>query len=656
MSHITDVGSLAPARHVDLAPPPGAAASPTTAPKGRRHPTARRTMVLCVLSYVALAVLAYLPVGPFDSRALPIAGPFNPAGSDPFQMTWFLSWVPYALTHGQSLFHTNFIDYPSGVNLAGNTSVPLLGVLGWPITATLGPVAAFNFLVRLSFALSATSMFFVMRRWCRSWQAPFVAGLLYAFGPYTAAQNLHLDLIFIPFPPVLVLLADELVRRQRMRPWLTGALIGVVGALQYLVSPDVFSGVSAIGIIAAVALALRFRHEVRSRFAYIATSLPFALVGFGLLAGYPILEMLVGPAHLRGPVIPVNSLQITRADLLGPVVPTSNQLAVPWFISHIGDYFVDGNLSENGSYLGIPLLILLVVITRRLRRDAVVMTFAFLAVAAFVLSLGSYLVIGTWHSPVPLPEYIYAHLPLLQNTIPARYSLYVLLFASMILGIGLDRLLMARKVAVGASADGGPLRQRTGLRSPRLRIGAIAAVVVISLIPSVPFRSRGLLWPASFTAAIERVVPKGAVVVTYPFATPASTQPMAWQAIDHMDFRLMGGYANINVPGSTVGQRWPLLLSPASVEEVLGYAAVGDRFPPPQTPTRASEAQLPQFLNRYAVGAVVAWIAGGGPNDMFMGKSAEYLYLERALGAPRVAGRGFAIWLPSHSRWPPPST
>lgn len=620
----------------------------------------RQVALLCVLAYVVLAVLAYLPVSPLDARQLPVASSHNPAGSDPFQMTWFLSWVPFALTHGQSLFHTNYIDYPSGVNLADNTTVPLLGILGWPITATLGPVAAFNFLVRLSFAASATSMFFVMKRWCRSWQGPFLAGLLYAFGPYTAAQELHLDLIFIPLPPLLVLLADELVRCQRMRPWLLGALIGLVAALQYLVSPDVLSGCCAIMILAGIGLGLRFRHELSARLGYMLRALPFGVLGFGVLAGYPILEMLVGPGHLHGPVISINALQRTRADLLGPAMPTSNQLLVPGVVSHLGDYFVDGNLSENGSYLGIPLLVLLAVIVRRFRRDATVMTFLWLGVSAFVLSLGSYLVIGTWRSPLPLPEYVYAHLPLLENTIPARYALYVLLFVCLILGIGLDRAITQAKsgsgqpevtTTAGEGLGARLLARWNRLGTPRARGAVVAGLVVLSLIPAVPFKSRGLLWSASLPTAIEKAVKPGSVVLTYPFTTPASTQPMAWQATDHMWFRLMGGYANIAVPGERVGQRWPPLLRPRSVQELLGYTSIGDRFPQPPVPGPALEAQLPQYLKRYGIGAVVAWTGGSGLGTNYVEPTVAYWYLRHALGTPQVTGRSFAIWLPVHGGW-----
>ena len=113
-------------------------------------------------------------------------------------MTWFLAWIPYALDHGLNIFHSNFLDYPHGVDLANTTSVPLLGLLAAPFTLSLGPVAAFNILLRLAFASSATSMFFVLRSWCRT-PAAFIGGLLYGFGPYMVVQSAnHLDLICYP--------------------------------------------------------------------------------------------------------------------------------------------------------------------------------------------------------------------------------------------------------------------------------------------------------------------------------------------------------------------------------------------------------------------------------------------------------------------------
>ena len=110
--------------------------------------------MLIVASFAVCAVLVYLPVGPFDSSHLPSGG-----SGDPAQMTWFLGWSLYALHHGLNIFHSNFVDYPTGVDLANNTSVPLLGVLVAPVTAIAGPVAAVNFLFRVALFSSSFAMF-----------------------------------------------------------------------------------------------------------------------------------------------------------------------------------------------------------------------------------------------------------------------------------------------------------------------------------------------------------------------------------------------------------------------------------------------------------------------------------------------------------------
>ncbi len=602
-----------------------------------------RPVAGCLAAYGALAVLAFLPVGPLDTRHLPIAGSGNPAGNDPFQMTWFLSYVPYALTHGLSIFNTNYLDYPSGINLANNTSVPLLGILGWPITATLGPIATFNFLVRLSFALSGASMFLVLRRWCHSWQAPFLGGLLYAFGPYMASQELHLDLIFVPIPPLLMLCGDELVRRQRMSPIVLGLLIGVAAAAQFLTSPDILSGCVLMALVVGTGLAVRFRHLVRMRIAYIIRAGIVAFGSFAALAAYPLYEMLLGPGHISGPVVDVSVLQSARADLFGVFIPTSHQLLAPRFLSWIGNYFVSGNLSENGTYLGIPLLIMLLLIVRRLRRDATVMVMAGAALAAWVLSLGGHLVIGLWPSAIPLPGDVLAHLPLFDNTIPARYALFVILPVSFIVAVGVERIWLDsvryRQVTVGRARAG--LGER--LRSKRVRLLGLAGVIVVSLLPSAPFASASVPWPAGLPTTVESVVAPGSVVLTVPFATPTSAEAMTWAALADMRFRIIGGYANIADPGQPHGQRLPPQLPPSHVQEMLSAPNLGSMLP--YVAPAVAEAQLLTYLDRYSVGAVVF-------RDSGIVTSIGYWYLIDTLGQPQVVRVGFAIWLPTNGRWP----
>ena len=57
------------------------------------------------------------------------------------------------------------------------------------------------------------------------------------------------------------------------------------------------------------------------------------------------------------------------------------------------------------------------------------------------MSLGSYPAVGNHgYRNVTLPETVLAKLPLVKNVIPARFSLFVALFAAVVLAVALDRL------------------------------------------------------------------------------------------------------------------------------------------------------------------------------------------------------------------------
>lgn len=600
-------------------------------------------------------------------------------------MAWFLAYFPYAVTHGASLVHTRLINHPVGVNLADNTSVPALGLLGWPITANLGPISAFNLLIRLAFAVSGMSMFLVARRWCSSWQGPFVAGLLYAFGPYMTSQELHLDLAFVPIPPLFLLLGDELVRTQRWRPTLLGAAIGLAAALQYLISPDVLSGCALLaGVIGAV-LAYRSRATVREKVPYIGRATLAALAVFLVVCGYPIYEMLFGAGHLNGPVIQIGFLQHNSADLLGPIAPTSNQLLDPAPIARLGNYLVGGNLSENSTFLGIPLLIFLAASYRRLRDDPFVVTCAAGAAIAYLFSLGGHLVIATWRSPVLLPGYLLTRIPLLVNTIPARYGLYVAVFVAVLVAVAVDRLWVpAYRGTPLPPPPAEPRFPRTADLAARLdarilpdhrrtRIAGGALLIALSLFPTIPFASGALPWAASLPRTIAAVTPKDGVVATDPIASPNDARPMAWQAITGMSFAIMGGYANVQPPGQSHGEREPWPPPPPELQGAAIESGAEQRFARPSAAwanavfVESQRHELCQYIRANGITALVVAAAeqetppvpgqgppsanlpvAGGPIAIGTGGSTTW-FLDSVLGQPRVVGPGYSIWFTTGS-------
>jgi hypothetical protein len=139
------------------------------------------------------------------------------------------------------------------------------------------------------------------------------------------------------------------------------------------------------------------------------------------------------------------------------------------------------------------------------------------------------------------------------------------------------------------------------------------------------------------------VVPRGSVVLPVPFATPSSSEAMTWPALDHMDFRIVGGYANIADPGQAYGQRQPLPLPPSHVQEMFSLPKLGSLLP--WVPPSVAESQLLTYLSKYKIGAIVFSAMGANTSE-------GYWYLIDTLGQPTIVRPGFAIWLPSHGRWP----
>src|SRR6516165_3943412 len=88
-------------------------------PPSRHWPFAPAAVVI---AYIVLGISAYWSAyGEFSQNPVLQMYDFR-------QSVWFLAWMGHALTHGLNPFFSNSIFVPSGVNLAQNTSSPLLGL------------------------------------------------------------------------------------------------------------------------------------------------------------------------------------------------------------------------------------------------------------------------------------------------------------------------------------------------------------------------------------------------------------------------------------------------------------------------------------------------------------------------------------------------
>src|SRR5437588_8225321 len=96
---------------------------------GRSRLSRGGAAALALALYLLVACLAFWPAPPLSAARLTSC-----ACSDPAQQTWFVAWTSFALTHGHNPLLTAYLNVPAGANLAINTSMPLLGVLGLPVT------------------------------------------------------------------------------------------------------------------------------------------------------------------------------------------------------------------------------------------------------------------------------------------------------------------------------------------------------------------------------------------------------------------------------------------------------------------------------------------------------------------------------------------
>ena len=100
--------------------------------RGRPDEDAVRHRVLAtslvVTTYVVLAVVVYWHAwtGGITTHMQ--------LGGDQYSNVWFLRWTPFALLHGLDPLFSTYANYPFCVNLVTNTSAPLLGLLGLPVT------------------------------------------------------------------------------------------------------------------------------------------------------------------------------------------------------------------------------------------------------------------------------------------------------------------------------------------------------------------------------------------------------------------------------------------------------------------------------------------------------------------------------------------
>ena len=436
---------------------------------------------------------------------------------DPNLFIWCLGWIAHAVTHGHDPLVTDYLRYPDGVNLMWNTSVIFPALVLTPVTLLFGAVLSYNVLATLALALSAWCAYFALRRYTGDVGAA-VGGLLYGFGPYTFAQARdHPQMTFALFPPLVLLLLDEILVRQRRSAIGIGCLLGLATALQVLTGQELAAATALLAAIGAVLLALLEWKAVRASLPHAARALMAAAVVASAILAYPLMVQFFGMNRYAGK----GAVQLPDtfvSDLLAFLVPTHHQELTFAAAGRLEGTFTGP--SEFDAYIGVPLLALAIFVVVRYRTEPVVRFAAGLGVIAAILSLGPRLHVAGESLPIRLPWVVPQRLPLLEHILPARLAVFTLLMLSLLVAVFIDRA-----------------------RLPRAAVAAIVAVAFLPLFPNFPYPHQPAASPPFFERG-AREIPLGSAAMIEPPAglAAATARPMLWQVAAKFRFRMPGGY------------------------------------------------------------------------------------------------------------------
>ncbi len=558
-------------------------------------------------AYFALALL-------FFGRGLPghfTSSWIGQAQGDPSVYTWALAWLPHALGRWQNPTFTDALWAPQGVNLLWKCWMPLAGLLEWPVTRSLGPVASFNLLTLPMIPLAAWSAYLlcdyiVASRWCA-----LVGGYLFGFCGY---MSFYLwvgsaDLIAIFGIPLGVLAVLRAINGDLSPRCLIAGLTTLLVA-QFLLFIEIFATATMFGFM-VYALALFIypeptRARLRAMIGPIIKSFALAIL---ILSPYLYL-IFSAPT----PDKPLWQTFLSSADLLFFLLPSHvSELARNHAVSHLLDRFPT-TIYVGYTYLG-PILLAVAAAYARERWAEPSCRVLLVAMALIaVASLGPELIVGGRRITL-MPGAILTALPLIKEAVPVRFVLYLALAASIVTALWLSK-------------------GRAGLP---VKCGA-AALAVLFTLPSLS----GSLWnsrdntPAFFLDGTYRhYINPGEIAVVVPYGWLDNS--MIWQAHTDMYFRMAGGFTVIP---SRAFQQWPAMIALYN----------GNYLPEP-------ELQLKAFLAAHQVTVVL--VDERAARNADRKRRQDYDTVLAALGPPLEKAGGVLIYrfrpgqLASWSNWNP---
>jgi hypothetical protein len=497
------------------------------------------TNIVVFLGYAGLSFVYFgIPLARHPGRAM------LGSGQDPQIFVWSFAWWEHAIATWTNPLYSHAIYAPDGVNLAWVTSVSGLAAPFAPLTAIVGPVASYNVAALLLPALAAWTAFLLCRYLTGSVWPALLGGYLFGFSSYEIAQVLgHMHMTSIFLLPLVALVALRYLRGEltgRGLSWRLGLLLG----WQLWISTEVFFTVT-LALVVSLALAYLVVPEVRAR---VGSFVVPALGSYGLAAvvAAPLLVYVVKGFNSQS----INLPQNFDTALLNFVVPTHLLAITSAHWNRISMHF-PGGLGEQDGYIGIPALAIVVWFAVSRRRSPGTRFLLATFLVAVVASLGTALYVKG-HPIFNLPGKWIFRLPIFDNTLPERLSVYTALAVAVIVALWVRR------------------------RSPWYAL-PIAALAVVAILPAAwddNYRDMPQRLPF-FTQALYKIcIPRDENVAIFPYGVDGYST--LWQAESGFYFNIAEGYLIPKPPKPFIDdplvQKLTYTYEHAGLAEILAFA------------------------------------------------------------------------------------
>lgn len=471
----------------------------------------KKNSILALIIYFLLATILWGIPQKFD---------FVKSGiilGDPSFYLWCFKWWPYAISHRLNPFITKVMWAPFGQDLAWTTSIPSLAIVMWPITTLFGPVFSYNLITIISLTLSSFGIYLINKELNLKELSSFFGGLIFLFSPYIWGQLLGHVNLYVVFILIYLIYINILRFKKKLNKKTFLALNAFLLAFQFGISNEIYATYVFFGFTTLIISLIIYKGEKEVKNSIISLGIENLIsISLSAILLLPYLYYIFKDYVKES----INDNSVFVADPLNYFIPTPVTLLGSKKFLYIAKKF-SGNFSEEGAYLGIPIILIILIFICEAFKDFKNKKFYFLLSLLFlvfvIFSFGPYLnILG--HKTVPMPWYIFSHLPLIKQALPTRFTLYVDILVSIILSIWFDN------------------QKNNYLKI----VGSISAILF--LLPNITIYKgqiiESFIPPFIKNSEYKKYISKGENIIVLPSYEVGCFQPPLWQYYTNFYFNL----------------------------------------------------------------------------------------------------------------------